>query len=289
MPISPLASIPVGFGTMSLCIRPDRPTEKESIALIEELIAAGLRFIDTADCYCLGEEDFGYGERIVAPFMKRNDVLVATKGGMIRPEGRWARKGDAAHLRSACEASLKRLGVEQIELYQFHAPDKDVPIEESLNELVKLRAEGKIKHIGVSNFWLDDLKVAREIADVVSVQNPLSILFYEQEQYDGILRYCEESGVNFIAYAPLGGFRQPYIFSQISEDFNALAARLSMTPYQLALLRLKALSPSIVPIPGSVSKQHVLENLAIGTMSISSEVVSEVDGIIAREKEEGEE
>ena len=271
---------------MSVSIKPDRPAEHESIAMIEELVASGLRFIDTADCYSLGEEDFGYGERIVAPFMNRADLLIATKGGMIRPEGRWERKGDALHLRSACEASLRRLGADTIDLYQFHAPDPKVPIEESLGELVRLQDEGKIRHIGVSNFWLEDLKVAKELANVVSVQNPLSILFYEPEQYDGILRYCEEQGIAFIAYAPLGGFRRPYILSQISEDFNALAARQNITPFQLGLLRLMALSSSIIPIPGSVTKQHVLENLAVQQMSISSDVIAEVDAIISKAKEE---
>jgi aryl-alcohol dehydrogenase-like predicted oxidoreductase len=283
---NPLFPTHIGFGTMSLCITQERQDEATSIRLIEDLIASGLRFIDTADAYCLGEEDFGYGERIVAPFVKRKDVLIATKGGFTRPEGKWVRKGDAKYLRSACEASLKRLGVEQIELYQYHTPDPNVPIEQSLAEAVRLRDEGKIKHIGVSNFGLDELKVAKEMANVVSVQNPLSILFYEPEQYDGILRYCEEQGIAFIAYAPLGGWRQPYIMSQISEDFNALAAKHSMTPFQLGLLRLKALSPAIIPIPGSVSKQHVLENLATETMSISADLIAEVDAIIAKAKEE---
>jgi aryl-alcohol dehydrogenase-like predicted oxidoreductase len=283
---SPLANISVGFGTMSLSIKQERPSEDEAIALIGELIDQGLRFIDTADCYSLGEADFGYGERIVAPFMKHADLLVATKGGMIRPEGRWERRGDAKYLRSACEASLARLGTEQIELYQFHAPDKQVPIEESLGELVRLQKEGKIKNIGVSNFSLDELKAAKEIADVVSVQNPLSILFYEPEQDNGILRYCEEKNIAFIAYAPLGGHRNPYILSQISEDFNELAAKLSITPFQLALLRLQALSPSIIPIPGSVSKQHVLDNIATERMSLSADVIAEVDAIIAKAKSE---
>ena len=220
--------------------------------------------------------------------MKRKDVLIATKGGFTRPEGKWVRKGDAKYLRSACEASLERLGVEQIELYQFHTPDPNVPIQESLGEIVRLKDEGKIEHIGVSNFWLDDLKVAKEMADVVSVQNPLSIIFYEPEQYNPILRYCEEHSIAFIAYAPLGGWRQPYMLSQISEDFNALATKQGLTPYQLGLLRLKALSPSIIPIPGSVSKQHVLENLATETMTISDDVKVEVDAIIARAKLEDE-
>src|SRR5436190_19477803 len=128
----PFAGAAIGFGTMSLCIENDRPTEAESIRMIEELIdEAGLSFIDTADAYCLGEEEFGYGERIVSKFAGRNDVTITTKGGFTRPQGNWKQRGDPAYLRAACEASLERLGVETIDLYQYHTPDARVPYADS--------------------------------------------------------------------------------------------------------------------------------------------------------------
>src|SRR5689334_13146865 len=119
---------PVGLGAMSLCIDDDRPSEQDAIAMMESLIADhGLTFIDTANAYCLDSTEFGYGDRLVRSFMNRDDVMVATKIGMTREGRTWRRRGDPAFLRSSCEESLRNLGVESIELCQFHGPDKDVP------------------------------------------------------------------------------------------------------------------------------------------------------------------
>ncbi len=269
---------------MSLCITADRPSESESIRMIEELIDNdGLTFIDTADSYCLNEDEFGYGERIVAKFAGDPRLTIATKGGFTRPDGEWIPRGDPAYLRSACEASLPRLGIDAIELYQFHTPDDDVPYEESIGELVRLREEGKIKNIGVSNASLEQLTLAKGIANVRSIQNPLSILFYSAEsieEYDSILRYCEANAITFIAYAPLGGFHNPYVLPTVSQELNALAESLKITVYQLALLTLRALSSSILPIPGSKSKEHIVENLAIKNLALSAESLAKIAAIM---------
>jgi aryl-alcohol dehydrogenase-like predicted oxidoreductase len=233
--------------------------------------------------YCLNDTELGYGEEIVKPFVHRAGVLVATKGGMTRAGTAWGTRGDPAFLRSECEASLKRLGTESIDLYQFHSPDENVPYADSIGELTRLRDEGKIKNIGVSNANLEELTLAKEMANVCSVQNPLSILFYDAEnraEYDQILRYCESNDIAFIAYAPLGGFRNPYVMSTVSEAMNQLAASLGMTVYQLGLLTLCALSPSIIPIPGSKSKQHVMENLAIAKLQLSAQALSKIAAIM---------
>lgn len=285
-----LADKAIGFGTMSLCITDDRPTEAESVRMIETLIDEdGLRFIDTADAYCLGEEEFGYGERIVAKFMGRDDVTIATKGGFTRPNGAWKRCGDPAYLRSACEASLMRLGVSQIGLYQFHVPDPEVPFEESFGEVVRLQAEGKVEHVGVSNVTLEQLRSAKQMADVRSVQNSLGFIYYERDQHDPILRFCEANNIAYIAYAPLSGHRNPYLIETLSPRFNQVAERMSLTPYQLALLALRALSPVIIPIPGSKSKQHVMENLATKNLTLSPEVLQEIDTILEEESQKKEE
>ncbi|HET6401746.1 MAG TPA: aldo/keto reductase [Candidatus Kapabacteria bacterium] len=281
MPSTLFADIRVGLGTMSLCITADRPSEREAIRMIEDLIEqGGLTFIDTANVYCLNDTELGYGEDIVKPFVHRDGVLVATKGGMTRTGTAWGVRGDPAFLRSECEASLERLGVSSIELYQFHAPDENVPYAESLGELIRLREEGKIKNIGVSNVSLEELSMAKEMANAISVQNPLSVLFYDPKEHDPILRYCESNGIAFIAYAPLGGFRNPYVFPTVSEELNQIAERLGMTVYQLGLLTLCALSPSIIPIPGSKSKEHILENLAIAKLSLSKEDLARIAPIL---------
>ncbi len=280
----PFADITVGMGTMSLCITADRPSQSESIRMMGELIEQNeLTFIDTANVYCLNDTELGYGEEIVKPFVHRAGVTVATKGGMTRTGTKWGSRGDPAFLRSECEDSLERLGTNCIDLYQFHTPDENVPYAESLGALVRLCDEGKIKNIGVSNVSLEELTLAKEIADVCSVQNPLSILYYDPKDHDEIdqmLRYCELNDIAFIAYAPLGGFRNPYIMPTVSEGMNQLAASLGMTIYQLGLLTLCALSPSIIPIPGSKSKAHVMENLAIAKLQLSAETLRKIAAIM---------
>jgi aryl-alcohol dehydrogenase-like predicted oxidoreductase len=280
---NPLQNTRVGFGAMSLCISSDRPTEAVAVRMIEEAIDEGrLNFIDTADAYCLGEEEFGYGERIMEKVAGRNDVLLATKGGYTRKGDNWERCGDPKYLRSACEASLRRLGVSQIDLYQLHGPDPRVPYEDSVGELTLLRSEGKIKYIGVSNTSLKQLQMAKDIANVCSVQNPLAVIYYDKKWEEPLLRFCEDSEIRFIAHSPLSGHANPFLIEKLSEEFNALARDLIMTPYQLALLRLSAYSPMIVPIPGSKSKEHILENLATSTMAISQEIVEQIDNINLR-------
>ena len=275
------ANTAIGMGTMSLCITADRPSRTESIRMMEELIEQNeLTFIDTANVYCLNDSELGYGEEIVKPFVHRAGVMIATKGGMTRTGTKWGSRGDPAFLRSECEDSLQRLGTNCIDLYQFHTPDENVPYTESLGVLVRLRDEGKIKNIGVSNANLEELTLAKEIADVCSVQNPLSIMQYDRTEDDPILRYCETNDIAFIAYAPLGGFRNPYIMPTISGEMNQLAASLGMTVYQLGLLTLCALSPSIIPIPGSKSKAHVIENLAIAKLQLSTETLKQIAGIM---------
>ena len=269
---------------MSLCITADRPSQSESIQMIEELIEqGGLTFIDTANVYCLNDTELGYGEEIVKPFVHRTGVTVATKGGMTRTGTAWGRRGDPAFLRSECEASLTRLGADSIDLYQFHSPDDNVPYAESIGELIRLRDEGKIKNIGVSNASIEELTLAKEMADVCSVQNPFSILFYDSEnraEFDEIFRYCEANDIAFIAFAPLGGHRNPYVLPTVSEEMNQLAESLGMTVYQLALLTLRAISPSIIPIPGSKSKAHVMENLATTNFQLSAGTLSKMAAIM---------
>ncbi|MFI5264705.1 MAG: aldo/keto reductase [Candidatus Kapaibacterium sp.] len=274
----------VGFGTMELCFTADRPPFDDAVAMLESLVSDhGLTFIDTADSYCLSEKDFGYGNRLVSKFIGRKDVRIATKIGFKRDGGAWTRCGDPKYLRSACEGELKDLGVEQIPLCQFHTPDPKVPIEESLGEMIRLQAEGKIGEIGISNFYtVDELQRASSVAKIVSLQNPLSMLFYKPEDHDPVLRYCEDNGIIFLAYAPVGGHRNKGALEGIPE-IASIAQKAGLSPYMLALLFLKSLSPAIVSIPGSVNKDHIIANLAANTMTLSKETETEITQLLTEE------
>jgi aryl-alcohol dehydrogenase-like predicted oxidoreductase len=194
----------VGYGGMHLSLD-DRPPERDSLSVVRAALDAGIRLVDTADVYCLDDSDIGHNERLIAEALRgwngpRDEVLVATKGGLTRPGGRWERDGRPQHLRAACERSLRALGVERIALYQLHAPDPRIPLAESLGELNALQNEGKIRHIGVSNVSVEQLEQARAIVDVVSVQNRFNLT--DRTSQD-VLDVCERDGLGFFPWFPL--------------------------------------------------------------------------------------
>lgn len=279
----------IGFGTMTLAINAEvRPSEIESIELLLAAADAGCVLFDTADSYCAGEGDMGYCERIIemSGLTKRDGVLITTKGGYERDGRKWIRNGKPEYLREACEKSLKALKLEAIPLYQFHAPDPDVPIEDSMTAIAKLQNEGKIVDVGVSNFTLDELKKAQSICDIVSVQNPLSIAFgYDRE----LLEYCEANAIAWLAYAPLGGWKNAV---HLADDFPVLegvAERHQVSPYTIALAWQLAVSPVICPIPGSTQLEHVLANLRASEIKLTTDEVDELtEEAFAEEGEEGE-
>ncbi|MBC8146301.1 MAG: aldo/keto reductase, partial [bacterium] len=171
----------IGYGAMHLSIdRPRRPAEGASIDLIRLAVdELGVDFIDTADAYCADDSETGHNERSIAEALRgerRNRVVIATKGGSVRPEGRWERNGYPDHLRKACEASLRALETDRIDLYQLHAVDSRVPIEESVGALADMQREGKIRYIGVSNVSLDQLQSAMRETTISSVQNQFSLI-----------------------------------------------------------------------------------------------------------------
>src|ERR687892_812021 len=189
-------SVPaVGYGGMHLSLE-DRPPERQGLEVIRAALEAGVRLIDTADVYCLDDADIGHNERLVAEALRgwsgdRDAVLVATKGGLTRPGGRWERDGRPEHLRAACERSLRALGVERIGLYQLHAPDPAVPFEESVGALADLRGEGKVRWVGLSNVSVAQIRAAEAITPVASVQNRLNPYFREALE-SRVVQYCAE-------------------------------------------------------------------------------------------------
>ena len=175
----------VGLGEMPMSLA-GRPDEPRAVRTIHAALDAGVTLIDTADAYCRDESDFGHGERLVAKALAawsgdRDRVLVATKGGHTRPRGDWGLDGRPEYLRQACEASLRALGVEAIGLYQFHRPDPKVPFAESVGAMAELKAAGKVRLVGLSNVSFDQIRQARQLVEVASVQNEFSPRFRRSE------------------------------------------------------------------------------------------------------------
>jgi aryl-alcohol dehydrogenase-like predicted oxidoreductase len=270
----------VGYGSMSLAINPGvRPSETEAINVLQRAVDEyGVEFIDTADSYCTDENDIGYGERLIAKALtgeRRQRVVIATKGGFARPDGAWVRNGHPDHLRSACEQSLAALGTDVIDLYQFHLPDPNVPIEESLGAIIDMKNEGKIRHIGVSNFNLEQLKVAVEMTEITSLQNPLAPMFYNGER-EALLEFCENNGISWIAYGPLGGHRRAYTMIEYAEWMrgHVSPANAEYSVYSLLLAWSLGVSPAVIPIPATTKLEHLAENMHAASIQLTSDEVT---------------
>jgi aryl-alcohol dehydrogenase-like predicted oxidoreductase/histidinol phosphatase-like enzyme len=232
-------------------VEPRDPSQ--GIAVIHAALSAGATLLDTADAYCLDNADTGHNERLVAQALKTwsgdaGSISVATKGGLVRPGGRWLPDGRARHLHSACLASLQALDVPAIDLYQLHAIDPRVAIETSVRALAELQQAGLIRRIGLSNVTVSQIKSVQRIAEIASVQVSLSV-FDDENLRNGVIEYCREHGIQVIAYRPLGGRRH----NQLVRDpvLSEIAARYAVTPHEVALAWLLSLAPNIVPIPGA--------------------------------------
>ena len=196
---------PIGLGAMPLALS-GRPDEAQGIRVIHAALDAGVNLIDTADAYCTGEDEVGHNERLIAKALKgrRDGVLVATKAGHIRPGGAWEVDGRPEHIRAACEASLKALDTDRIDLYQYHRPDPDVPYAETVGAFKELQDAGKVRWIGLSNCTVEQLEESLGIAEIVAVQNQLS-LGYTSPLAKGEVDACTERGIAFLPWSPLGG------------------------------------------------------------------------------------
>ena len=255
----------LGFGAMRLTGRGiwgPPANEEEAIRVLRRAVELGVNLIDTADSY--GPE---VSERIIAEALHPYPagLVIATKGGLLRPgPGQWSPNCQPAHLKEACEGSLKRLKLDRIDLYQLHTHDPRVPVEDSIGALAELRAAGKIRHIGVSNFSVPELKLAQKIAPIVSVQNMYNM---NDRKSDPVLDRCEAEGLGFLPYFPLavGGL------SRASSRIDALAKRHNATPSQIALAWLLKRSPVMLPIPGTSSVAHLEENVAAAKVQLSDD------------------
>jgi aryl-alcohol dehydrogenase-like predicted oxidoreductase len=257
---------------------PGRPTETQAVSVIHAALEAGVDFIDTADVYCLDQTDIGHNERLIARALREwtePGVTVATKGGLERPNGNWTRNAHPDHLRSACERSLRSLGVETIDLYQLHSPDEKVPYADSVGALADLRRAGKIQNVGLSNVSVQHIRQAREIVPIVSVQNRCNV-FDLRAFHDGVLAYCEAFGIAFVPWNPVGGAGGKAKTAQ-NRALRKVAGRHATSPFRVALAWLLAKSPVMVPIPGATRPASIADSAKAMTMTLGREDLSILD------------
>lgn len=262
----------LGFGAMRITgegIWGPPADHDEAIRVLKKAVELGVNFIDTADAY--GPE---VSENLIHEALAPYDgLLIATKGGMVRSgPNQWSPSGSPEHLREACDASLKRLGLEQIELYQFHRPDPAVPFVDSVRTFAELRKEGKVKHVGLSNVTTEQLEKALEIVPIVSVQNNYSVL---NREHEAVLKLCERHGIAFIPYFPIGGNTG----GLAEQTLDSIAVKHQATMRQIGLAWLLKHSPVMVPIPGTGSVDHLEQNMAALDIELDDDDMAQLEKI----------
>ena len=263
----------LGFGAMRITgvgVWGDPPDVATAVRVLQRAVRLGVTFIDTADSY--GPE---VSENLIARalYPYSPDIIIATKGGLVRPApGSWNRDARPEHLRTACEGSLKRLRRERIDVYQLHAPDPKVPLEDSIGELVRLKSEGKIRHIGVSNVSLQELERCERLTPVVSVQNRYNL---EDRHADEVLANCESKAIAFLPWAPLGSGRHAS-GSVALHALTAVAARHGISVGQAAIAWLLERSTVMLPIPGTGTIEHLEQNITAASVRLSPQDMHEL-------------
>lgn len=259
----------LGFGAMRITgngIIGDPPDREEAKSVLRRALELGVDFIDTADAY--GPE---VSENLIAEALHPYPagIVIGTKGGLLRPgPGRWTPDGRPEHLREACEGSLRRLKLDQIDLYQFHRPDPKVPIEDSLGEILRMKEEGKIRHIGVCNVSEEQLRRAQAVTTIVSVQNRYNVSDRTSEE---LVALCEKENLAFLPWAPILDIER-------NESIATIASRHGASARQIVLAWLLERSSAMLPIPGTGSLGHLEENMGAARIRLSAEEVREISG-----------
>ena len=263
----------LGYGAMQITgpgIWGEPRDRDEAIAVLRRAVELGVNFIDTADSYgpYVSEELI---REALHPYS--SDLVVATKGGLLRTgPGEWHPLGKPAYLRQQVETSLRRLGLERIDLYQLHRIDPDFPLADQVGELRKLQEEGKIRHIGLSEVDVAQIEEARAVAEIVSVQNLYNLA---DRHHEAVLDHATEQGIAFIPWFPIatGQLARPGgVLDQASKEHGA-------TPAQLALAWLLRRSPVVLPIPGTSSVAHLEENVAAGAITLTDEEFAKLSAL----------
>ncbi len=271
---------PIGLGAMPMSLS-GRPEEAQAIRAIHAALDAGVQLIDTADAYALDAADVGHNERLVAKALKgrRDDVIVATKGGHTRgADGAWALDGSPQYLRAACEASLRALETDVIDLYQLHRPDPEVPYAESIGALAELQREGKVRWLGISNAHVSQIDEARAIVEIVAVQNQLS-LEYRDPLAKGEVAGCEERDIAFLPWSPLGGIAGASEAARAHDPVRTAAERHGVSPQQVALAWLLSLSDRVIPIPGASRPETIADSARAAELELDDDELSAIGAL----------
>jgi pyridoxine 4-dehydrogenase len=269
----------LGLGTMRITgegIWGPPENKPEAIALLHRALELGINLLDTADSYGPDVSEALIAEALY-PYPQ--GLVIATKGGLLRTgPGQWPADGSPKHLREALEGSLHRLRIDSIDIYQFHRPDPKVPFEDSVGEIAKMQAEGKIRHVGLSNITLDELERAQKIVPIVTVQNRYNLAHRASErmtvsQSEEMIDTCARQGIGFIPWSPLamGELARPgSALDHIAKQHHAL-------PSQIAIAWLLQHSTTMLPIPGTSSVKHLEENVTGATIKLSQEEFDAID------------
>ncbi|WP_058189153.1 aldo/keto reductase [Terracidiphilus gabretensis] len=261
----------IGFGAMRITGKGvwGPPEDKAAaLATLRRAVELGVNLIDTADSYGPGTSEELIAEAL-HPYPE--NLVIATKGGWERPgPGQWTHNASPKHLTDALEGSLKRLRLDRIDLHQLHAPDNAVAFEASVEALAKLREQGKIRHIGLSNVTREHIERAQKIVPIVSVQNRYS---FADRESDFIVDYCEQHNIAFLPWAPLGQAKKAH------EAIEKVAKELNATPLQVALAWLLKRSKVILPIPGTSSVSHVEQNIAAAALELPQNSYDELSAV----------
>ena len=262
----------IGLGGMPLSLD-GRPDETQALSVIDAFVDGGGNFIDTANVYCVDDSDVGHNEKLIAKALSKrdgsNNIIVTTKGGLRRPKGTWTVDASPAWLRESCEKSLKDLDIDSIFLYQLHAPDPDIPLADSIGELARLKGEGKIQHIGLSNVTVEHIQLSLSITNNMSVQNKCNL--FEQTSFkNGVVKFCEESNITFIAHSPVGGH---FGHTQCADNaiLKKLAEKYEASAYQIMIVWLLNKSSSILAIPGASKTSSITDSLRAINLEFSKE------------------
>ena len=278
--LGPFTVSATGLGGMPMSMNNDKvyPDESQSIATIQAALEAGVTLIDTADIYSPSWDTMGHNEILVGKAMaayggNRDEVVIATKGGITRSDGeKWGRDASLSYLRSAVEKSLRNLGVDVIDVYQWHRPDRSIAYGEGVENFKTLRDEGKVKTIGISNANVEEIEVAIDVLGpdgLVSVQNEFSPKFRCSEDE---LEYCGERGIAFLPWSPLGGTGGGA--REVGDRFAVfaeIAAEHGVSPQQVVLAWELSLGDHVIPIPGARRPQSITDSAKAADLVLSDE------------------
>lgn len=275
----------IGLGGMPMSVTQSRPPEAESVKILLRAAELGVTLWDTADAYCLDDSETGHNERIFGEALRqlssadRAQVIVATKGGHVRPGGRWETDGRPEHIREALDASLKALGVERIDLYQFHRPDPKVDFLDTVEAFASAYQAGKVRFVGLSNVNVEQIDSAIQVVPIASVQNQFSPVHLDAEA-DGVIERCRQLGIAFLPYSPLGGMRGA---KQIGSTgaLTGVAHELGASPQQVTLAWHLTKYDRSIPIPGVSRLQSLEDSAKASDIELSADQLSRLNASFA--------